>query len=153
MHQSSTRFFVIILFTATLSSVISAALINAFGVNASAVVPLSALGLAISVYVALYQYRKIAILCPRNRIIDCRKVLDSKYSYFIGVRMSLVGALFFIAELIFNQFAYVYMAPLNVLGVLFVIERAHSQSEVGRICIYCTLEYVIIVLLLLISLH
>ncbi len=147
------RVLVIVSIVTVLVSVLLAALVAYTRAYIQAELIIAVVGLLISIYIFLYHYFNVPLVCPRNKLVDCKKVLDSKYSFILGQMTSILGLVFFVAEPIVIVFYPSYLLWLNVLGILYVVERLYAQTKVGSICIYCTGIYIVVLTLFILSLH
>ncbi len=115
---------------------------------------ISILGLLVSAYLTVQHYTNKPVACPSVGIINCESVLNSPYSYVLGVPVCVLGVLFFIAE-----FALIFLGNrdmlvlFNGLGIGFVVYFIYSEYLIGSICIYCTSVHVITVLLFITSVY
>jgi uncharacterized membrane protein len=112
----------------------------------------AAIGLLVSVYLVLYHYSSIPLLCSSSGVINCGYVLHSSYSYLFGVPVAVYGMVFFIAELLLIKRRNAeYQLMLNAIGVSFVAYFLYVEYVLGAICEYCTVVHAAVVLLFAIS--
>ncbi|MDE1860137.1 MAG: hypothetical protein KGH72_00280 [Candidatus Micrarchaeota archaeon] len=111
-------------------------------------------GLLVSIYLVLYQYLRVPLACPRSGLVDCRKVLDSKYSFLArNIRTSVLGLLFFplmIAAVLIGNHPLVVL--FSFAGLIYTFERIYTQYRIGSICLYCTFTYIMVVSMLMTAL-
>ncbi len=108
---------------------------------------LSLVGVALSAYLFYAHLNTTAVLaCPENATINCAKVTTSPQSYFLGIPVSLLGLLFYVAFSVVN---FPRFAAGRALGILrfamalvalgFVLWLVYAELLlVGAICLYCT---------------
>src|SRR5579863_2931966 len=58
---------------------------------------LSIVGFGISMYLTIDHFQGIAPICSSKGFVNCELVTTSKYSYILGIPVSLLGLLFFTA--------------------------------------------------------
>ncbi|MEM3791607.1 MAG: vitamin K epoxide reductase family protein, partial [Candidatus Micrarchaeaceae archaeon] len=120
--------------------------------KAAAQIALSALGLAISAYLAVSHYTSSSVFCPSGGIVDCEKVLNSTYSLLFGVPLAVYGVLFFLVDLFLILSRKQNLAMYwNGIGMGFVIYFLYLEYLIGKICIYCTAVHIIVIFLLALS--
>jgi uncharacterized membrane protein len=106
------------------------------------VVVLSLIGFAVSIYLAVYHY--LGYLVPCNVTHGCEIVLNSKYSTFLGVPLSVWGIVYFLAVIISSLLANHYMAWRRFLNIVLGIGAAGSLVLLAiqffvlqKVCQYC----------------
>lgn len=115
---------------------------------------LAVIGLSISIYLTLYHYAGVPLVCSNSGIIDCASVLNSQYAFVFGVPIAAFGIIFFVVE-----FAVLYLSNLdailiwNLIGIGSVAYFIDIERLVGKICIWCTGVHVTVLLLLAISVY
>ncbi len=113
---------------------------------------IAAAGVAVSAYVLAYKVWGTPLLCPRGGLVNCKMVLDSRFSVWFGVPSALFGMLFFAFELVaFYIGSYPAALAAGTLGVMSVFERIRAQASIGRICIYCNVTHIFAASLFLLS--
>ncbi len=118
---------------------------------------LAVLGLLVSVYLTLYHYAGIPLLCSESGIINCNNVLNSSYSILFGVPIAVYGIVFFVVEILLllklhsrlkdKDLIVIY----NTLGIAFVVYFVYTEYVIGNVCIFCTAVHVITVALFILS--
>jgi uncharacterized membrane protein len=115
---------------------------------------LAALGLLISIYLAVSSSLNIQVACPSTQLINCSRVLSSLYSTTFGVPNTYYGILFFVLVLVFSYIKQPeLLALLNAGGLGFMLYFLYSEYRLGSICLYCTAVHVITFALFLISVY
>ena len=113
---------------------------------------LSVAGLLISAYLLWAQYTNSDVICPRTKLIDCNKILRSRYRNIFGIPTALLGILFFLVELFLLVFGpVVLLLPLNIVGFLYALSRVYVQITMKKVCLYCSAIALIVLALLLIT--
>lgn len=121
-----------------------------------AMIILSLVGLAISIYLTLYHYfPSVPLVCQTSSLINCANVLNSQYAFIFGFPVALYGIIFFMVELffLFAQKKGITLFVWNIIGLGFVFYFLYSEYEVGSICEYCTMVHIIVIALLISSLY
>jgi uncharacterized membrane protein len=109
---------------------------------------LAIVGLGISVYLTLYHYAGIPLVCSASGLINCESVLNSPLSSVFGIPIAVLGLVFFGAEL-----ALLFIQNIdgviiwNLIGVGSVIYFVYLESVIGKICIWCTGVHLVVVAL------
>lgn len=114
---------------------------------------LSAIGLAVSIYLMVVQYAAAPLACPTVGIINCETVLTSQYSKIFGIENSVLGTIFFLIDLVIisRYFGKDVMVLYNAVGFAFIIYYISAEYLLGKICLYCTIVHICVLLLFLIS--
>jgi uncharacterized membrane protein len=109
---------------------------------------LSVIGFGISMYLTIDHFQGIAPICSSKGFVDCQLVTTSKYSYILGIPVSLLGLLFFTAMVGINwprlwraQARWLAWArlSLSVSGVGFVLYLLAAELfSIKAICLWCT---------------
>lgn len=119
------------------------------------IILLSAIGIAIAVYLTIYHYdSNLPLLCPSSiSVVNCEQVLNSQYSIFFGIPMPVMGLIFFAIELLLLLFAKNkdYLVIFNAFGVAFVVYLIYLESIIGKICLFCTTIHILVLLLFVLS--
>ncbi len=114
---------------------------------------LSVIGLIVALYLVIEVYTNIPIACPGTGIINCGAVIHGAYSTLFGVPLADYGLVFFLLETLVirsrNRDAFTLFSALGVAVVPFLI---YLEYRTGAICLYCTTDHIIIILLLILSL-
>jgi uncharacterized membrane protein len=111
-------------------------------------------GLAISIYLTLYHYAGIPLVCSDTGIINCGSVLNSPLAYILGIPIAVIGIVFFLGE-----FVVLYTGNLdaitiwNLIGIGSVVYFINLERIIGKICAWCTGVHVIVVILLVLSVY
>ena len=116
---------------------------------------LAALGLIVSLYITLYRLDLVRLVCPRGRIINCKRVLDAKPSV-LGIPTYAGGAAFFAVELalVYLGAGLLYLIAYNAIGLIPVAWLLMMQFKSRSVCIYCiTVHAVVIASLVLLLLQ
>lgn len=112
------------------------------------------MGLAISIYLTLYHYAGVPLVCSDSGLINCASVLNSPYAYVLGIPIAVFGIIFFLAMLAFlfinNMDAILIW---NLIGIGTVVYLLDIERLVGHICAWCTAVHVIVLILLMLSLY
>jgi uncharacterized membrane protein len=109
---------------------------------------LSLIGFGISMYLTIDHFEGIAPICSSKGFVDCQLVTTSKYSYILGVPVSLLGLLFFTAMVGVN-WPPLWRTParwvawgrlaLSVSGICFVLYLLAAELfSIKAICLWCT---------------
>ena len=109
---------------------------------------LSIIGFGISMYLTIDHFQGIAPICSSKGFVDCQLVTTSKYSYILGIPVSLLGLVFFTAMVGINWpplwrarapwLAWARLA-LSVSGVGFVLYLLAAELfSIKAICLWCT---------------
>ncbi|MCL4364910.1 MAG: vitamin K epoxide reductase family protein [Candidatus Marsarchaeota archaeon] len=114
---------------------------------------ISVIGLAVSIYLIGVQYAAAPLVCPSVGIINCETVLTSQYSKIFGIGNSVLGTIFFLIDLVIisKYFGKDVMVLYNTVGLAFIIYYISAEYLLGKICLYCTIVHICVLLLFLIS--
>jgi uncharacterized membrane protein len=129
-----------------------------------ALLVLSVMGAVISIYLTSVHYENVPLVCPKEGIVDCARVISSVYSVVPGTAIPVtvpgllwfivVGALAFVAwrvapqrrDVVIGLFAWSLLGMLSVFYLIYAeIVRLHT------LCVWCTGIHVIILAMFLIS--
>ncbi|HLN43581.1 MAG TPA: vitamin K epoxide reductase family protein [Acidimicrobiales bacterium] len=109
---------------------------------------LSLVGFGISMYLTIDHFQGIVPICSSKGFVNCELVTTSKYSYILGIPVSLLGLLFFTAMVGINwpplwraRSPWVARArlALAVSGVCFVLYLLAAELfSIKAICLWCT---------------
>lgn len=109
---------------------------------------LALLGLGISIYLTLYHYAGIPLICSDTGIVNCANVLNSSLASIFGIPIAIFGIIFFIGEFILIYIKNPeFLIIWNALGIGSVVYFVYLESVIGSICAWCTAVHVITVLL------
>ena len=115
---------------------------------------LSALGMAISIYLAASHYAGFSVACPIIGPVNCAALLNSRYASLAGVPVSVFGIAFFVIVLsLIALRKKVAKALFASTGLGFVFYFLYLEYLLGKICLYCTAVHIIVVSLLAISIY
>lgn len=120
------------------------------------------LGLADSVYLTVSHYSASPLACVNSGIVNCELVTRSSYGLVPGTSLpvSLAGVLWFAISLVLSLIPGRGPGPgllpaLHALwalgGTVVVLYLVYAELRLGRICEWCTLSHVLVVLSLLVS--
>ena len=122
-------------------------------------VALGLAGTAIAVYLTSVHYAKTPLLCSSSGVVNCEKVLSSGYSAVLGVPWSVGGIVWFgvlavlgAATLRAPEPRWLHAAQLGwaLLGLATVFYLVGVEAlALGVLCLWCTVEHVLIGLALL----
>lgn len=115
---------------------------------------LSIIGLIDSIYLTVYHYLNLPLICPGTGAVDCATVLNSRFAVFFGFPTAILGVIFFaviIALLLMKKEDYVLY--WNTMGFFFLFYLWYAEYVIGKICLYCTLIHVLVLLLLALSVY
>jgi len=123
---------------------------------------LSILGLLVSVYLVKSYYTPPgkSSVCDFSETISCSAVEESIYARFLGVPVSIFGAMWFIILMVLawkslvhrHEKLVTFMLSWIILGILFVIYLVIAEILLKTICPFCTIIHLIAVVLLVLSL-
>lgn len=106
------------------------------------------LGLAISIYLTLYHYSGVPLVCSESGLIDCASVLNSQYAYILGLPIAVYGIIFFAVAIFLLYFRNIDTILIwDIVGIGSVAYFVDIERIVGHICIWCTSVHVLVVLL------
>lgn len=105
------------------------------------------LGIAVALYLTIEHFIPGVLACSNSGLIDCQKVLTSRFSTILGIPIALMGlvwaALMFLAVYKGIQKTAIYI--LAGIGILAVLYSISAQYAIGNICEYClSLDTIII---------
>lgn len=112
------------------------------------------LGLLVAIYLTLYHYAGIPLVCSEQGVINCNSVLNSSYAILFGVPIAVYGVIFFMVELAVIHLAGKkkdWVVLYNTLGLGFVAYLLYAEYMLGEICIYCTAIHIITLALFILS--
>ena len=115
-------------------------------------ITLSVIGLIVSAYLTLYNFKKTKLYCPVGKVINCKTVIEASPK-ILGIQAMVFGIPFFLIEIILA----IYGVPIslllyNLLGLIYVFWFISIEWSVKRICLYCTTVHITVILLFLILL-
>ncbi len=107
------------------------------------------IGLIDSIYLTYAHYVPNALICSSTGFINCALVTTSKYSVVFGIPLAIYGLIWFIAQLM------LFFVPKNndikiawnSIGLFAVSYSVISMYLLGKICKYCTMLDILIVLI------
>jgi len=110
-------------------------------------VALSAVGLAVSIYLTIAHYGTAKVLaCPESGLVNCTKVTTSSYSTQFGVPLAVIGIGFFVVMLLMQlrwaddsrivRLGRVGFATIGAGMALWLIWV--ELFRLDAICLYCT---------------
>ncbi len=111
---------------------------------------LAVFGIIVSGYLTVTHYLNVPVVCPASQLVDCASVLNSSYSVVFGIPVAVTGLVWFILYLIIlivlknNE----YLLYWNILGFITLIYLWYGEFMLKKICLWCTLVHVIVILLL-----
>jgi Predicted membrane protein len=86
------------------------------------------------------------IACPLNSFISCEKILNSEYSYFLGIPLALYGTLGFLGLLILYFYKKLPYLIWGILGLIIIIILQFIQIFILQAyCLYCTISHVLFI--------
>ena len=109
-------------------------------------------GLAISTYLTYIHFTSPASLaCAENGVINCTKVTTSAQSYIMGVPVSVLGLVYFVAMVLLSipRAACSYVLSIARLatasiGMIFVLYLLAAELLIIRsICLWCSAVHVV----------
>ncbi len=108
----------------------------------------SILGLVIAVYLTLYHYAGVPLVCSSQGVINCESVLNSQYAYVLGLPIALFGVVFFAVELgaLLNGNLDAILI-WNIIGLGAVFYFLYIEKTVGHICMWCTAVHILVIFL------
>lgn len=129
-----------------------------------AIVALGVAGFAVSAYLTLAHYAGATLACQENALIDCEAVTTSSYSLVPGTQIpvSVPGLLWSAVVVAAGLLALAgrgsrlldvglaVWAGGALLGVLYFVRA--EIVVIGRICLWCTVFHVIVLVVLLLAL-
>jgi uncharacterized membrane protein len=125
------------------------------GKLASMILPLSLVGLAVSVYLLIDHYTATAPLaCPEGTVVNCERVTTSPQSMILGLPVALFGVVYFVAMATLswpgawpprNRWTAGLRAGLATGGVASVIYLVYVELFiVDAICLWCTAVHALV---------
>jgi uncharacterized membrane protein len=118
---------------------------------------LSIIGFGISMYLTIDHFTGVLPICSSKGFVNCTLVTTSKYSYILGVPVSLLGLLFFTAMVGINwpplwrvraPWVSVVRLALVASGICFVLYLLAAELfSIKAICLWCTGVHVTTLLL------
>ena len=108
---------------------------------------LALLGVIDAVYLGWKYVKKEELICPLDG--ECNKVVNSKWSKFLGIRNELWGVVYYVFVLIFGillalgrvESFVVYLAVLSGIGLAFSVFLVYVQAKIIKTyCFYCLIS-------------
>src|SRR3989344_2799753 len=108
---------------------------------------LALLGVIDAVYLCWKYVKKEELICPLDG--ECNKVVNSKWSKFLGIRNELWGVVYYVFVLIFGillalgrvESFVVYLAVLSGIGLAFSVFLVYVQAKIIKTyCFYCLIS-------------
>ncbi|MEM3227427.1 MAG: vitamin K epoxide reductase family protein [Candidatus Micrarchaeaceae archaeon] len=104
------------------------------------------IGLAVSAYLVYVSFNENALFCPNTGLINCATVLSSSFSRIFGVPLSFYAfAWFSIAIAVTLKFRS-HLKLWSALGMAGLAYSVAAMAELGKICIYCSILDIILLL-------
>ncbi len=121
------------------------------------------LGIAVTIDLTIAHYTTPATLaCPETGIINCAKVTTSSYSEIFGIPLTILGLVYFLANLPLHlpvawrspsQLVRRLRLASGIIGVLTVLALIYIELfRLNAICLYCTSVHVLTILLFIVTL-
>jgi uncharacterized membrane protein len=128
-----------------------------------AMVLLAGAGIVVSAYLTTVHYSDAPLVCSSGGVVDCERVLTSSYSEVLGLPWSLGGVVWFtvsgglavIAWLRAPEPEWLQPGQLvwSLLGLAVALYLIGVEVvEVEKICLWCSVLHLLIVLMLLLTL-
>jgi len=110
---------------------------------------LSVVGLALSAYLTFEHVTQNATLaCSSTATVDCQKVTESEWSYFLGVPVAVLGLLFFVSMVALclpatyrrgSKALDVVRVAWCAIGLAFALYLVFAELyHIHAICLWCT---------------
>lgn len=120
-----------------------------------AAIALSAVGVAISLYLTGLHYAGLAPACPASGSINCEAVLSSSYAVIAGTAIptSVLGVVWFgVSAVLWTRRDGWVQLGWSVVGLAGVLALVFIEIVlIGAICLWCTAAHVLMVGLLLMA--
>jgi uncharacterized membrane protein len=110
-------------------------------------------GIGVSIYVTVLHYAHIAPVCSDSGAINCKRVLTSPQSVFLGIPVPLYGLFFFIGMFVLSipklWWTKLWWVPWlrlvgSAVGILFALRLIYEELFVIRsLCLWCTGAHVL----------
>lgn len=124
---------------------------------------LLAIGTLVAAYLTFEHYTANATLaCGTGGVVDCASVTTSDYSKLLGIPVALLGLLWFVATVALTAVLPGRVAPTLArridlawysLGMVFVLYLVWAELvPLGKICLWCTVIHVDVLVLFLMAL-
>lgn len=116
-------------------------------------------GTGVSLYLTFEHFTGNATLaCSAGGAIDCNAVTTSRYSQMFGVPVALLGLVYFVGSWIISWWGRRVSEPTSAAveglwygaGLVFVLYLVWAELvPLGRICLWCTVIHVIVLVMFL----
>ncbi|MCG6955672.1 MAG: vitamin K epoxide reductase family protein [Gemmatimonadetes bacterium] len=128
-------------------------------------VALTAVGLAIAVYLTLLHYvTGVPLVCGRGALVDCETVLQSPSAVVLGLPVALWGLLWFAVALVLALLSargggdpepprlWGIGFTWTLIGTVAVLRLVYQEiGVIGKICAWCTAVHVLVLALLVVQ--
>ncbi len=111
-----------------------------------ALLVLLVIGLADAAYLSSVEFAGTPLYCSHGGIINCDAVIFSQYGYIFGVPLAYYAAGWFVVAIVLFFFVKEYRTYWFYTGLGGFIYSISAMVILGRICEYCTLLDVVLVL-------
>lgn len=134
-----------------------------FDVMLASLVAIGVAGAGISIYLIVVHYAKVPLVCSTSGLINCERVLSSRYSAVGGVPISIGGIVWFVVLALLGL-AGLLVAPeprllhpvqvlWSLLGLVMVLYLVGIETlALGVLCIWCTVLHMLILAALVLTL-
>ena len=114
------------------------------------------IGLIISLYLTYHHYAILAdpttqSFCDVSDVFNCSEVNSSAYAEFLNTPVALLGAIYFIAAILFSiktlkdvQY-YKHLTILHTLGLFSVFYLVYAEFILQTVCLFCSAVHIIII--------
>lgn len=110
-------------------------------------------GLAVSIYLTVTHFDKVALVCSSNGTINCEKVTSSPQSVIFGIPVAMLGLVYFVPMVLFclpaawrsaDRRIHLARLALSVVGVGMIVYLIIAELFlIKAICLWCSSVHVI----------
>ncbi|MDA8197306.1 MAG: vitamin K epoxide reductase family protein [Actinomycetota bacterium] len=127
-----------------------------------AIFALSIIGVLVSAYLTYAHFTEATVLaCPETGIINCAKVTTSAQSHFLGMPVSVLGLVFYIAFAALNFPSLNRTRSLDNLrlsmsggSVIFILWLIYAELVlINNICLWCSVVHVVTLVIFFLNVY
>ena len=107
------------------------------------------IGIADSLYLTVQHYASLPLICPKVAgFVDCENVVQSSFSVVFGIPLAVYGLIWMVVFLLLVHFnvKWIDIEIWGIFGLGGFLYSVVAMYLLGKICLYCTLMDIIIIM-------